>query len=75
MCRLRGKLIVQQELGTLRGYASQLAHMQDIDEEEFFLNMARNWLNGIHTETSKIFGADQASRFLDPFETGAKKDG
>lgn len=67
ICKLRGRLIIKQELGTLRSYASQIAHEENIDEEELFLSLAQNWLDGISNEVSKIFGAEKASHFMDPF--------
>lgn len=71
MCRGRGRLIVQQDLGGLRGHASQLSHGNlDVDEEELFEMMMLNWCKGVKTELSKIVGAERAAGLLDCFRNG-----
>jgi len=71
MCRGRGRLIVQQDLGGLRGHASQLSHGNpDVDEEELFEMMMLHWCKGIKTELSKIVGAERAAELLDCFRNG-----
>jgi hypothetical protein len=68
VARLRGRQIIQQELGDFRSFASTAAHRcSEIDEEEFFELVARNLLKGMRYEVSKIFGATKASKLLDPF--------
>jgi len=68
VARLRGRQVVQQELGDFRSFASSAAHQNpELDEEEFFELVARNFLKGVRYEVSKIFGVTKAKRLLDPF--------
>lgn len=68
VARLRGRQIIQQELGDFRSFASTAAHRcPEIDEEEFFAMVAENYIKGIRYELSKIFGATKAAKLLDPF--------
>lgn len=68
VARLRGRQIIQRELGDFRSFASQAAHAcPELDEEEFFAMVAENYIKGIRCELSKIFGATKAARMMDPF--------
>ena len=69
--KARGRLIVQQELGQLRTFASQVAHINpSVKEEELFLSLATAWLDGLTRETSTIFGPENTCRLLDIFNNG-----
>lgn len=64
----RGRHTIQQDLGMIRSFASQVKHADStIDEEEFFELIAQEYLKGIVTEVSKIFKPSKASRLLDVF--------
>ena len=68
IARSRGKDTIKQELGQFRSFASEAARScPELDEEEFFESVARNYLKGIAMEVSGIFGAAKAKRLLDPF--------
>ena len=68
MARLRGRQLIQQELGDFRSFASKAAHVcPEVDEEEFFAMIAENYVKGIRYELGKIFGATKAARMMDPF--------
>jgi hypothetical protein len=59
---------MQQELGTLRTFASQLKHQfPDLDEEETFRELAYGFLKGMRNEVGKTFGFEEAKKLLDPF--------
>ena len=60
--------MIQQSLGEFRSFASQAAHMcPELNEEEFFEMVARNYIKGLRTEICKIFGPTKAANMLDPF--------
>lgn len=66
--RTRSKLILQQELGTLRSFASELAHKDSsLDEEALFDIFCQNWLLGLKRELTKIIGSERSTEYLNPF--------
>lgn len=68
IARRLGQKVIQEHLGSFRSFASQSAHAcPELNEEEFFELVARNFLKGMRTEVSKIFGPTRAAKMLDPF--------
>lgn len=71
MARFRGALIAQQDFGQLRSHASVLASQnKDLDEEVVFKEMMEGWMQGLKTESIKIFGATKANKLLSIFKNG-----
>lgn len=59
---MRGRWIVQQELGRLRSVASQL---RVLDEEHVFSVSSASWIRGIKNEITKLFGPERGTEILD----------
>jgi hypothetical protein len=55
---MRGRKIIQEELGSLRSFASQMAKVYP--EEELFEALVVNWFKGLNYETRKVFGIEKA---------------
>ena len=63
----------KESVKKLRSFASQAAYRYpELNEEDFFELVAINYLQGVRTEVSKIFGATKAARMLDPFNGKSK---
>lgn len=64
--RLRGRWVVQQELGKLRSFASRCKSIDNsIDEESLFKALAQNWIEGVKVEIAKLFEPEKATELLD----------
>lgn len=73
VAKLKGRNIIRENLGAMRSFASGAAHeCPDINEEDFFREVAEGFAEGIKTEMAKIFGATKAARMLDPFKYNGK---
>ena len=69
--RTRGKTIVQQELGGLRTFASQIKHEnQSCDEEEVFKELLQEFFHGFRQEMIKSIGGETADNLLNIFTNG-----
>ncbi len=68
LTKSRGAYIVQQELGNLRTYVSQLKQASpELDEEATFRELSNGFLKGVRNELGKIFGFAETAKLLDPF--------
>lgn len=75
LTKSKGAYIIQQELGALRTFASQLKRQHpELDEEQAFRELACGFLKGIRNEVGKIFGFEEASKLLDPFHALHRSD-
>jgi hypothetical protein len=68
-----GRRAAKQFLGRLRSFASEVAHIDtELDEEEFFDSIMRQYLRGFVLETYNIFGPKVVD-ILNPFNGKATR--
>lgn len=63
MARMRGRQVVQQNLGALRDFAVQVKWQDpNLDEEEFFKELGKNWIKGVNSELYKVLNEEELWR-------------